>query len=908
MLHEDAQLIQEFVVEANEHLASVEQHLLALEDRSVPTDPERIHDVFRAVHSVKGVSAFLGLDTINLLAHHMENALNQLRHAESAPASSVIEVLLRSSDKLRTLVQNVEASVSADVQSEIEDLTRLLEDPHSVETAVVAAIERIEQLSAQIELPSAQSPNSTVTAGSEEVRPAAVTASQPGAGPAGEVPATAAVRGNHASEDVTVRVPVVILERLMNLAGELVLSRNQLLRVVATRRKTGIETISSRLDQVTTELQEAIMCSRMQQVGTVFSRFPRLVRDLCRKLDKQCQLIVEGSDVELDKTILEAVADPLTHLLRNSLDHGIESPANRVASGKPAAGTLVLRAFHQAGKVNITLSDDGAGVNRKRVLEKAVSKGIITAVRAAAMTDRDVVALLFEPGFSTAEVVTDVSGRGVGMDVVKTNIEKLGGTVEIDSIAGQGTAVRVSLPLTLAIIPSLIVCDNGVRLALPETSITELVRLTSDDSSLRIERLHDAEVLRLRGVLLPLVRLGALLRSQPGTDALAAAGKPQGQAELRSAVAAERSRAPQLAPPANVIIVESGATKFALAVDQVRDPEQIVVKPLGRHLRRCRFLAGTTVLGDGNIAFILDIVGLAALAKLMTTSTSVASHVVKNDQDLAAETQTTLLFRNVQQELLGVPMAMISRIERIQGRQIQRVDGRLLLMYRGSCLSLLSLSGDHTDELLRRGDCYVLVFQIDEHEVGLVVPHLVDICDVSLNVDAELFADASVMGTVLIGDEIARLIDPVELVARSAPDAVKALRQRPDVKQSKTVLLAEDSHFFRQQVQRFLEADGFRVVAFDDGQRAWSALESGRVVPDMVVTDIEMPNMNGYEFCRRIRASERWQGLPVVALTSLSGEDNLRRGREAGFNDYQVKMDRERLSAAVYRLLAETDA
>jgi two-component system chemotaxis sensor kinase CheA len=232
----------------------------------------------------------------------------------------------------------------------------------------------------------------------------------------------------------------------------------------------------------------------------------------------------------------------------------------------------------------------------------------------------------------------------------------------------------------------------------------------------------------------------------------------------------------------------------------------------------------------------------------------------------------------------------------------------MLLMYRGCCLPLLSLAGDRVDELRGREDCYVLVFQIEEHEVGLLVPHLVDICDVSLNVDAELFADASVMGTVLIGEEIARLIDPVELVSRSAPESVKALRHRPDVKHPKTVLLAEDSPFFRQQVQRFLESDGFRVIAFEDAQRAWSALESGRVAPDMVVTDIEMPNMNGYEFCRRIRSCERWRRLPVVALTSLSGEENLRRGRDAGFDDYQVKMDRERLSVAVHRLLVELDA
>ena len=903
MLQEDAQLIQEFAVEAVEHLSAVEQQLLEFENPSAPANPERIHNVFRAVHSVKGLSACLGLDTINSLSHQMENVLDKLRHTDKAPESSLVEVLLRCTDKLRILVEDIEASEGVDVQGEIDELIQVFEKPTNVAAAATATLDRVEQLVAQVELrspsgPAAEAP-AAMHAATSKAEPQAAAATAPGPG----TPAPS--RAAQASDDVTVRVPVAILERLMNLAGELVLSRNQLLRAVATRRKTGIETISARLDQVTTEMQEAIMCSRMQQVGTVFSRFPRLVRDLCKKLDKQCNLVVEGSDVELDKTILEAVADPLTHLLRNSLDHGIEAPKGRLAADKPAAGTLVLRAFHQAGKVNITLSDDGAGVNRKRVLEKAISKGIINPARAATMTDRDVVALLFEPGFSTAEVVTDVSGRGVGMDVVKTNIEKLGGTVEIDSTPGKGTEVRVSLPLTLAIIPSLIVCDHGIRLALPETSITELVRLTANDAEVRIERLHDAEVLRLRGRLLPLVRLGSLLQSSRGSAASASAVQPRRKHPPREPGATRAAHHAPPATPSNVIIVESGATKFALAVDQVLDAEQIVVKPLGRHLRGFRFLAGTTVLGDGNIAFILDIVGLGELARLATSAAVVAKPAVASAEGPETETQTTLLFRNGRQELLGVPMAMIARIERINGHQIQSVDGRLLLTYRGACLPLMHLAGDRSEDLRRRHDCYVLVFQIDTHEIGLIVPHLVDIRDVSLEVDAEFFADSSVMGTVLIGEEIARLIDPVELVAAAAPDTVKALRQRPKVKLPKKVMLVEDSRFFRQQVQRFLEAEKLEVVAFEDGVKAWKALESGRFEPDLIVTDIEMPNMNGYELCRRIRGSDRWQSLPVIALSALTGEEHLRRGREVGFTDYQVKMDREHLSQAVHQLLAE---
>ncbi len=545
MFAEDQQIVDEFITEASEHLANIENQLLSIEESANNPNEELVHQVFRNVHSMKGAAGFLGFAAISELAHHLESVLNLIRNHEICPDGKVVEALLAGFDTLRKMVHEVERQQEFDILTPILQLQQLVASVNPafpVEHAMAEAEAILDEAVAPEALvapaepapvtdaapvvpmatPAVPSAAAVVTAAPVPVAvPSAVApvATAQATPPAAEPPAAAepAIKGKEdssakrAAPEASIRVPVAILDRLMNLAGELVLGRNQLLQHVTNHSQPGLDSVGTRIDQVTTNLQEAIMNARMQQVGAVFNRFPRLVRDVCQKLDKQCRLEMEGTEVELDKTILEAICDPLTHLIRNSLDHGIEVPAARVIAGKPRSGTLILRAYHQAGKVHITVADDGAGINPARLKEKGIQKGLITPAQAATMNDREAIRLIFRPGFSTAEVITEVSGRGVGMDVVKTNIEKLGGTVEIESVTGRGTTIHVQLPLTLAIIPSLIVASGTERYAIPESAIVELVRFSPDDQSMRLERFKNSEVLRYRGDLLPLIRLQPLL-------------------------------------------------------------------------------------------------------------------------------------------------------------------------------------------------------------------------------------------------------------------------------------------------------------------------------------------------------------------------------------------------------------
>ena len=685
----------------------------------------------------------------------------------------------------------------------------------------------------------------------------------------------------------------------MNLAGELVLSRNQLLRVLG-EHDTGsnLDSIVSGLDQVTTELQETIMQTRMQPIGNVFSKFNRVVRDLSSKLGKQCELKVEGTEVEIDKTIIELISDPLTHLVRNSVDHGVEMPDDRVAAGKSASGTLQLHAYHQSGKVRIEIVDDGKGINAAILKEKAVSKGLLTQEQAESMGEREAVRLIFHPGFSTAQEVTDVSGRGVGMDVVRSNIEKLGGTVDIETQVGEGTTIVVTLPLTLAIVPSLIVQSGDDRFAIPQVNIAELVRIRNQEAK-RIEQVNNKEVLRLRGSLLPLVRLKTTL----------------GQVEPERSTVDSASDGVR-----HIIVVESGILRYGLVVDDVLDSEEIVVKPLGRHLNECPCLSGATILGDGRVALILDVNGTAGQAKLRVNEED-KSHALalEHEANEKENNQSVLLFRNDPNEQFAVPMEVVARIERVRFDEIVSVGSQELLHYRDGSLPLIRLENVTKANPSPEQDCFnVIVFETSGHEVGVIASSLIDIREVRDIFDATTFDDVGVIGSQVIEGRTTRLLDTIELARKSRPDWFEEQAKKtaqvsndnlsPAVKSTmsdssagESVLLAEDSSFFRRQVKRFLEESGYDVVDCEDGREAWNTLKESPDKFRIVLTDIEMPNMDGLEFTRRIRSENKFAELPIIALTSLASQEDFQRGFDAGVTEYQVKLDREKLIAAMGR-------
>lgn len=882
-MFEDESIVQDFVTESNEHLAHVESQLLEIEAGGANSNIETVNALFRAVHSIKGAAGFLGFDTVNTLAHALENVMDQVRNRVLTPTAEMVDLLLRSCDQLKWLINNLEQSNSADVSALVSDLDGIA----NMNSNHASGPADHESISTPLHSPPV-----------EAAAPAATPppAPQPVVEPAEFLVATSANSGStphpaatesSAATDANIRVSVGLLDRLMNLAGELVLSRNQLLQVVGALGRPEVETISSRLDQVTSELQEAVMQTRMQPLANVFGRFPRVVRDLSAKLGKQCDLNISGKDVEVDKSIIEAIGDPLVHLVRNALDHGIELPDLRVRRGKKPAGVISLEASHQAGRVLIAVRDDGAGIDPARLRSKAVSKGILTNEQAAALSDEDAVNLIFHPGFSTADAVTDVSGRGVGMDVVKSNITKLGGTVEVLSELGRGTSILVKLPLTLAIIPSLIVHSGDAPFAISQASIVELVRVSAGEADRRISTINGSEVLKLRGRLLPLVRLSRVLASEE-------------QRRLRGDL--EQSKAPR---NLDIIVVDAGAVRYGLIVDGLQDSEEIVVKPLGSHLKGSICLAGATILGDGRVAFILDANGIASYAELQRSESQEAQDEDALDAD-AEETQAALMLTNGPEEYFAIPMAVIKRLERVRKEQIHDVGGQRLLEYERVSLTLLAL-----DDLIRaepRPDqqwLYIVVFEAGGREIGLIVPKLVEIRELSTNVDFRTLREPGVIGSLVVDRRTVRLLDVHELASKGCPQLTvpSDLEELEDENREVRIMLAEDSTFFRTQVARFLETLGHEVVCFEDGQAAWESLQNPQQQVDLVVTDIEMPRMNGFELCRRIKSDARFDGLPVIALTSLAGEDDVAHGREVGIDDYQVKMDRDKLLAAVRRLL-----
>ena len=744
--------------------------------------------------------------------------------------------------------------------------------------------------------------------------------------------------------ETSLRVHVSLLDQLMTLAGELVLSRNQLLQSMGSSDKRGSEVAGQRIDLITSELQEAIMLTRMQSIGNVFNRFPRVVRDLARNLGKQVELTLEGKDVELDKTIIEAIGDPLTHLVRNAVDHGIEKPDVRKRAGKNPVGQIALRAYHEAGQVNIEISDDGQGLNGNNLAAKAVEKGLITEEQAKVMSAREKTNLIFLPGFSTAEKVTDVSGRGVGMDVVKTNLDSLGGIIDIDSKPGKGTTLRIKLPLTLAIIPCQIVVTGGERYAIPQVNLEELLRIPAEQVRSRIERVGNADVVRLRGNLLPLIRLSEII----GVDALykdPADGETK--ADRRKALADRRSKkSPMISPDdidaeetagdettrneetprrspdrryhaasaLNIVVVSTGAVKYGLVVDTLHDSEEIVVKPLGRDLKKCKGYAGATIMGDGRVALILDVSNLAQMAGLTTVEGTVRAAEVAEIEREAMRTsrdkQSLLLFRSATDEQFAAPLNLVERIEKIKRSDIEEVGGKQVIKYRGGSLPLFNIDQvANVKPLAEQENLLVIVFVVGGREIGLLAIGPVDAVEVNLNVDGSTLRQPGIMGSAIINDHTTLLIDIVEIVQTLNPQWFKELEKIVDEDgNGATVLFAEDSNFFRNQVKASMEKEGFNVLEAEDGAIAWNLLQENIKDVSIVVTDIEMPNLDGFALTRMIKENPAYSHLPVIALTTLAGEEDIARGKEVGIDDYQIKLDRERLIRSIHGFLVAAAA
>ena len=974
---EDDEILQGFIEESLEHLADIENDLLAIEEGGADIDVDLVNKVFRAAHSIKGGAGFMGLTVIQNLAHAAENVLGLIRSEKLIPDPDIINVLLLASDELQQLIEDVENSNDVDITEHVNALNAIYEggnapqasaqpetqkESASQEEEAVETVAETETTSTEetpVEQP--QAPEQEYPAQpKEEAPPEPKAASPEPEPPPAPEPAAAPERVQRSAPeaatkkpvkktkssahktDTSIRVTVSLLDQLMNLAGELVLSRNQLLQTITSGDVRNAETVGQRIDLVTSELQEAIMLTRMQPIGNVFNKFPRVVRDLSKMLNKQMDLTIVGKDVELDKTIIEAINDPLTHLVRNSVDHGIEPPDERVRKGKNPKGLIVLKAYHEAGQVVIEISDDGKGLDGNILAETAINKGLITPEQAKTMSEKERVNLILLPGFSTAKKITDVSGRGVGMDVVKTNLDKLGGSIEIESEVGKGTTISVKLPLTLAIIPCQIVVTGGERYAIPQVNLEELLRIPAAKVKERIERVGDAEVVRLRGNLLPLIRLSDVLgiprtyydpindefrpdrrknvadrrskasplfgKNNPDTD--------QQQEQSVDFTRKEEDRRQNPASALNIVVVSTGAMKYGLIVDRLQDSEEIVIKPLGRHLQQCKGYAGATIMGDGRIALILDVNNLSQMAGLTSLDgTERANELAEAAKDAiikAKDKQALLTFSSSPDEQFAVPLNQVERVEKIKITDIEDVGGRRVMQYRGGSLPLVSIDEvAMVQPLADRDDLLVIVFNLAGKDIGLLAIGPIDAIEVAADVDDMTLKQTGIMGSSIINGHTTMLVDIFEIVQTINPDwfADHALSETIAVEEGEipTILIVEDSNFFRNQVRGYMEEAGFNVLEGEDGVEALEILEEHVDEITMVVTDIEMPNMDGFQLTEKIRQDSRFSHLPVIALTTLAGDEDVAKGKAVGIDEYHIKLDKERLMECVHRFVKEAE-
>ena len=669
----------------------------------------------------------------------------------------------------------------------------------------------------------------------------------------------------------SLRVNVETLEQLMTMVSELVLTRNQLLEIVRRHPDSEFKVPLARLSNVTAELQEGVMKTRMQPVGNAWQKLPRIVRDLAGELGKEIELEMHGADTELDRQVLDLIKDPLTHMVRNSADHGLEAPQERRALGKPEKGTIRLSAYHEGGHIIIEIADDGRGLNTDKIKAKAVANGLVSETEVEKLSEVQIHKFIFAAGFSTAAQVTSISGRGVGMDVVRTNINLIGGTIDVKSVPRGGSSFIIKIPLTLAIVSALIVEAGRHRFAIPQLSVIELVRAQSN-SQHRIERIKDTSVLRLRDKLLPLIHLTKLLRIEGG-----------GGDEAENGF---------------IVVTQVGRETFGIVVDGVFHTEEIVVKPMSTKLRHIAMFSGTTILGDGSVIMILDPNGIArAIGTSITQTVAVEDDAVARG---ANDNATSLLiFRAGSAQLKAVPLSLVTRLEELDAAKIELSSGRHMVQYRGHLMPLVPIHPDAT--VRREGTQPLLVFSDDGHAMGLMVDQIVDIVEDALHI--EVTSDKpGVLGSAVVKGHATEIVD----VSHYLPLAFEDWLRRKDAQaaaRTPTLLFVDDSAFFRNMLTPVLKAAGYEVMAVAHAEEALARLREGSLI-DVVVTDVEMPGMDGYALAAAVRKDPRTAGVPIIALSSITTEAAAERGREAGFHEYVAKFDRPGLIAALKEQMA----
>ena len=913
----DQEAINEFIGECLELSERISGDLAKLE--SDTSNSSIVDALYRDIHTIKGSAHLFGYKQIGLISQCLEACLDPIRNSHLTLEPLLIDYLYKGLDIVTNQLYSVRDSGKE--QDYSDEITKIVPRMSSYTTARLDQwcivthdpMHYADHLAPRKENPS---PKNTRSQPKPAEEPAEKSAGKPHSAPEPDPPVKSArPESNNQAREVepmqkekdepkksdaaspeagTIRVPVNLLDMIMSHIGELVLVRNQVLQYTNHMEESEFLRLSQRLNVITSELQDDVMKTRMQPIGNIFNKFSRVVRDLSRQLGKKIDLIVSGAETELDKSLIESVKDPLTHIIRNCVDHGIELPSDRAAVGKSESGTINIKAYHEGGQVIIEIIDDGKGLSRTRIGEKAVEKGLLSADELANLADQEVLNLIFSPGFSTASKVSNISGRGVGMDVVKTNVEQIGGFVDLDSTEGHGTSITIKIPLTLAIVPAIIICCSGERFAIPQVKVVELIRADDPETNAKniaIELLQGAPVIRLRGDLIPLVDLSQSL----GID-------QNGHQRSES----------------NIVILNSDGRLFGLVVDSIEDSADIVVKPLASFLKKISMYSGATILGDGSVILILDVMGVAGSIQVQNGRNQAESSGSESTAYTDMGNRSDYLIIDVQSRGdYSIPLCQVNRLEDIDNARIEYSGNQEIVKYRESVLPIINLDdflvGDLEETSDSKENHQIVVVKKSELLFGIRVNGIVDVVQIEGDIDYQFSRD-NLIGTVVMDDRIVNVVDVYGAIDdylekhgipngnRDSSNAGPALSAAE--RASSTVLVIDDFNFFRNHICNILTRAGYKTEKAENGLDGLSKLEAHWGSIDLVVSDIEMPVMDGFGFIKKVRSSEQFQSVPVVALTSKFNNEMVKKGKESGFDLYTEKIDADRLIKHVDQIIS----
>jgi two-component system chemotaxis sensor kinase CheA len=894
MTDANSAIIHEFLIESFENLSGISEELTLYEKDH--KDTELLNSIYRKVHTLKGSASFLAYKKLEGVTHNAENILDHIREGELSSNAEVIDVLLESFDACLEMLKSLESNGN-EGEGDYSDLIsrlKIIESGGSIssekssmdheEFLVENQIlnELVDGPLLNIQLSENEVVGPKVSEVKEEV---SNTVPKKIETPEIKKMVNENMETKSKNEkkdskkvvsltDSVVRVNVQLLDKIMNVVGELVLNRNQILQYANVSDSSELTRLAQQLNVITTDLQTDIMTTRMQPVGSVLTKFERIVRDLSREQGKNIKLTISGKETELDKTLLEAIRDPMTHLVRNSVDHGVEDAENRVANGKSEEGNILIKSYHEGGQVTIEITDDGNGIDPDKILAKAISKNVLTKEKGATLSEKQILNLIFTPGFSTAEQVTNISGRGVGMDVVKSNIEKIGGSVDVTSQVGNGTTFKLKIPLTLAIVPALVVRSRGETFAIPQINLVELVRLEEENEIMSIEKLHDSEFFRLRGELIPVFRLNESLKLE----------------EVESLMSEDTKSL-------NIVILNAEGQVYGLIVDHVLDTEEIVVKPLSRKLKDLNLFGGATIMGDGSVALIVDALGFFNSVDV-GDSVKVDEHLFEEEHLSLnnGEAQEILLTQLGDERSYGIPLCLVNRLEEFKLSEVEWSGDQPLVRYGNKPMVLinleesLKLSGESN---LKSSDLDLvvacIVTKVRGHFFGLVVKEIKDIAFSESDVDQEMSDRDGIMGTIFVNEKTISLLDVHKIIdMKKMKNDLVTLNQQ--------VLLVDDSPLHQRIQKEIITELGYKVLVANDGVEGFRQFNENPNVK-FIVTDIEMPNLNGWDFVKQVR--EKNTEIPVIGISSRITTKDEERGERSGFNCFVDKSNQEKMTEAI---------